>query len=128
MVFMILAGTSTAILALWLRPLKAEYSLFLSLGAMLLLVGATLTQLKEVTSLLQRLMEASGLNVVYYKILLKIMGLAWISQLASDICKEAGSPAISKQIDIYGKILILSISLPVFQALVTTIEGLFPLR
>ncbi|MCI7100297.1 MAG: stage III sporulation AC/AD family protein [Lachnospiraceae bacterium] len=125
MVQIILAGAAAAMLILWIRPLKPEYGMFLSLGAMLLLIGAAVTQLDSILSLIRELMEYTGLDGVYFKILLKIMGLAWISQLASDICKEAGCAAISRQIDIYGKLLILSVSLPVVTALIDTIETLF---
>lgn len=125
MISLILAGTAAAILTLWIRPLKPEYGLFLSLAAMLLLIGAVVSQLDRILDLIGTLMEYTGLETVYYKILLKIMGLAWISQLASDICKEAGCGAISRQIDIYGKMLILSVSLPIVTALIETIETLF---
>ncbi|MGN0294594.1 MAG: SpoIIIAC/SpoIIIAD family protein [Lachnospiraceae bacterium] len=125
MVQIILAGAAAAMLVLWVRPLKPEYGIFLSLGAVLLLIGAAVSQLDSILSLIRELMEYTGLDGVYFKILLKIMGLAWISQLASDICKEAGCAAISRQIDIYGKLLILSVSLPVVTALIDTIETLF---
>lgn len=126
MLRMVLAGVAAALLALWVRPLKPEYALFLSLAALLLLFGATVSQLEKILELIQSLVDQTGLDVIYYKILLKIMGLAWVSQLASDICKEAGCSAISRQIDIYGKLLILSISLPVVNALLETIQTLFP--
>ncbi|MDD7391094.1 MAG: SpoIIIAC/SpoIIIAD family protein [Lachnospiraceae bacterium] len=125
MIQIILAGAAAAMLALWVRPLKPEYGIFLSLGAMLLLIGAALSQLDVILDLIRQLMDATGLEPVYFRILLKIMGLAWISQLASDICKEAGCGSISRQIDIYGKLLILSVSLPVITALIETIETLF---
>lgn len=125
MIQIILAGAAAAMLALWIRPLKPEYGIFLSLGAMLLLIGAAVSQLDAILDLIRQLMESTGLDTVYFKILLKIMGLAWISQLASDICKEAGCGSISRQIDIYGKLLILSVSLPVVTALIETIETLF---
>lgn len=121
----ILIGAAAAIFTLWIRPLKPEYALFLSLGAMLLILGAAISELDAILALIEKLMADTGLDTVYYKILLKIMGLAWISQLASDICKEAGCQAISRQIDIYGKLLILSVSLPIVTALIETIETLF---
>ena len=125
MVQWILAGAAAAILTLWVRPLKPEYAMFLSMGAMLLLIGAAVSQLDRILELIETLVDYTGVDMVYYKILLKIMGLAWISQLASDICKEAGCHAISRQIDIYGKLLILSVSLPIVTALIETIENLF---
>ncbi|MDO5409527.1 MAG: stage III sporulation AC/AD family protein [Lachnospiraceae bacterium] len=125
MIQVILVGAAAAVFALWIRPLKPEYGLFLSLGAMLLLFGAVVSQLDEILHLIRELVDHTGLDAVYYKILLKIMGLAWISQLASDICREAGCSAVSRQIDIYGKLLILSVSLPIVTALLETIETLF---
>lgn len=125
MIQFILAGAAAAILTLWVRPLKPEYGMFLSLGAVLLLIGAAISQLDRILELIETLVDYTGLETVYYKILLKIMGLAWVSQLASDICKEAGCGTISRQIDIYGKLLILSVSLPILTAFIETIENLF---
>ncbi|MCI6732515.1 MAG: stage III sporulation AC/AD family protein [Lachnospiraceae bacterium] len=126
MIHIILAGVAAAMLALWVKPLKPEYALFLSLAAILLLMGASLGRLQEIIELVSRLMNRSGVESVYYQILLKIMGLAWISQLASDICDEAGCRAISQQISIYGKLMILAVSLPVINSVIETIETIFP--
>lgn len=126
MIHIILAGVAAAMLALWVKPLKPEYALFLSLAAILLLMGASLGRLQEIIELVSRLMNRSGVESVYYQILLKIMGLAWISQLASDICDEAGCRAISQQISIYGKLMILAVSLPVITSVIETIETIFP--
>ena len=126
MIHIILAGVAAAMLALWVKPLKPEYALFLSLTAILLLMGASLGRLQEIIELVSRLMNRSGVESVYYQILLKIMGLAWISQLASDICDEAGCRAISQQISIYGKLMILAVSLPVINSVIETIEIIFP--
>lgn len=122
----ILAGAAAALLAMWVRPLKSEYGMFLSMAAVLLIFGAAMTQLGTILELIKNLMDQTGLSSVYFKILLKIMGLAWVSQLASDICKEAGCSSISRQIDIYGKLLILSVSLPVLTSVMETIVSLFP--
>ncbi|MGN0268833.1 MAG: stage III sporulation AC/AD family protein [Lachnospiraceae bacterium] len=126
MIHIILAGVAAAMLALWVKPLKPEYALFLSLAAILLLMGASFGRLQEIIELVSRLMNRSGVESVYYQILLKIMGLAWISQLASDICDEAGCRAISQQISIYGKLMILAVSLPVITSVIETIETIFP--
>lgn len=126
MIHIILAGVAAAMLALWVKPIKPEYAQFLSLAAILLLMGASFGRLQEIIELVSRLMNRSGVESVYYQILLKIMGLAWISQLASDICDEAGCRAISQQISIYGKLMILAVSLPVITSVIETIETIFP--
>lgn len=126
MIRVILVGAAAALLSMWVRPLKSEYGMFLSMAAVLLVFGASVTQLGSILELARNLMDQTGLSSVYFKILLKIMGLAWVSQLASDICREAGCSSISRQIDIYGKLLILSVSLPVITSVIETITSLFP--
>lgn len=124
MLSVILAGAVAALLTLWIRPLKAEYAMLLTLAAMLLIFGAAVTQLSGITAVFAKLVEAAALDAVYFKLLMKIMGLAWVSQLASDICQEAGCITISRQIEIYSRFVILSISLPIVTELMQVLERL----
>lgn len=124
MLSIILAAAAAAMMTLWIRPLKSEYAMLLTLAAMLLVFGAALTQLKGITAVFADLASAASLDAVYLKLLMKIMGLAWVSQLASDICQEAGCVSISRQIEIYSRFIILSISLPIVTELVQVLERL----
>jgi stage III sporulation protein AD len=60
----------------------------------------------------------------YFRILLKIIGITYISDFASNICRDAGNSAIAGQIEIFGKISILAISSPIILALLETVYGL----
>ena len=59
----------------------------------------------------------------YIKILLKIVGITYVSQIAGDLCEDAGFHAISGEIQIFGKLSILVISLPIVLTLMNTIIG-----
>lgn len=57
----------------------------------------------------------------YIEIVIKSLGLAFVIQLISDLCKDAGVEAISSKIELVGKVGILIISLPLFEKIMTII-------
>ena len=62
-------------------------------------------------------------NKSFYEILFKIMGITYICEFASGICKDAGYSAISSQIEIVGKMLVLLSGIPVLIAVIETIKN-----
>lgn len=54
---------------------------------------------------------------------MKIIGITYIAEFASDICKDAGHAAIANQIQIFGKLSVLAVSMPIVLALLETING-----
>ena len=57
----------------------------------------------------------------YLAILLKMLGVAYVAEFASSICKDAGHQTIAGQIEVYSKIAILALSMPVLKTLLETI-------
>ena len=56
--------------------------------------------------------------------LLKMLGISYIAEFASGICKDAGYGALGSQIEMFGKLLILAVSAPVLLALLETLQRL----
>ena len=63
------------------------------------------------------------MNRVYLTILLKIAGITYIAEFASGICRDAGYGAIGSQIEIFGKLSILAVSMPIVLALLETLQS-----
>jgi stage III sporulation protein AD len=57
-------------------------------------------------------------------VLIKILGISYICEFSADICKDSGFTAISNQIQIFGKLSILVVSMPIFMNLLNTIWDL----
>ena len=53
----------------------------------------------------------------YFILLVKVIGVAMVTQLAVDTCRDAGQQAIATKVEIAGRVTILSLSLPLFQEL-----------
>ena len=59
----------------------------------------------------------------YMKAILKMLGVTYVSEFASAICRDAGYQTIASQIEIFAKLTILALSMPVLEALLVTIQG-----
>lgn len=109
------------LLALMLKQTKPEYSVFLSMAVCICIFLYLLGRLQTVLGYLQQLQAQVNIDGVWLDTILKMLGITYITQFASDICKDAGYSAISSQIELFARVSILFLSFPVLLALVEMI-------
>ena len=80
-------------------------------------------RLKGILEGLQKIQDLIRINPVYLNTLLKMTGITYIVEFASGICRDAGYAALGTQIEIFGKLSILAVSIPVILALLDTLQG-----
>ena len=98
------------------------YAWVVVLVASLMILGMGVSRLQDMTELLQKLRDNLGSSGVYIRILLKMLGITYVAELSSDLCRDAGRQAVAGQIEFYAKILLFGMSLPVLQGLLGAIE------
>ena len=81
-------------------------------------------KLETILDAMRQIQEMIHLNQVYLTTLLKITGITYIAEFASGLCKDAGYGAIGGQIEIFGKLSILAVSMPIVLALLETLKRL----
>ena len=115
-------GITGVLLALQIRHTKPEYAVYLSVatGVFLLLLAAQRLEVVESVRLIQ---SSISIQSSYIQVLLKIIGITYISEFAADICRDAGYSAIAGQIGIFAKLSILAVSMPIVTALLDTIHS-----
>ena len=71
---------------------------------------------------------ASRANVdsMHLSIVLKVIGIAYITEFGSQVCRDAGESAIASKIELGGKIIILSLTVPILAALIEVILQILP--
>ncbi|MCD8398507.1 MAG: stage III sporulation protein AD [Lachnospiraceae bacterium] len=114
-------GISAALLGLFMKEVRSTFSALISLAACLLILFYTLARLSSIFELMETLGSYVSSQRSYFKILLKIIGMTYIADFASSLCRDAGYSAIAGQIEIFGKISILAISAPIILALMETV-------
>jgi len=76
--------------------------------------------------MLTSLANQTAINNEFLKLLIKITGIAFLTEFAVSICKDAGESAIASKIDIGGKVIIVSMSIPIIAGLMETILKILP--
>lgn len=119
-------GISGIFVGLLLREMKPEYSLYLSLGLGILILGLSIGKLQSLFDGIRRMGTYLTVDSLYMGTLLKIMGITYVGQFSSGICKDAGYSVIANQIEIFAKIAIMVLSMPILLALLETIQEFLP--
>ena len=116
------AGIATVLLAVQLKGLKGEYAAYMVMAAGAFIFFYGTGKLKDILEALERIQGYIKVNSVYLVTLLKMVGITYVAEFASGICRDAGYGALGNQIQILGKLSVLGVSMPVFLALFETLE------
>lgn len=119
-----LIAIAGAVLAMVTKQFKPEYGTIVLFAVCLFLIGYLTSNLGEVLNFVQTLQKKIPINSTYIKILLKLLAIAYVCQVASNLCEDLGYRSISFQIETIGKLSILVLSIPIIHSLLETIEHL----
>lgn len=114
-------GIAGTLLGILLKGQKKEYELFVTLGVSLCIFYFIMSKLELVLSVVNQMQEYVSLDTSYIAILVKMIGITYVSEFSANLCKDAGYQAVAGQIEMFGKLSILVISMPVLLVLLETI-------
>lgn len=112
-----LLGIVTILIAMAMRQGKAEFSTFVSFTGSILIAWIAVQLLDGITGSLERLEKLLSIDMEYIGLLMKMIGVTYLSEFASSLCRDAGYSAVAGQIELVGKLTILTIGMPVVLAL-----------
>ncbi|MCD8109787.1 MAG: stage III sporulation protein AD [Clostridiales bacterium] len=124
MIRIAMIGLGGVVLALMFRQQKSEYALYISLGAAVLILILSVEKLGSVVETVRNIQAYIQLDSAMIKILLKMIGITYVSEFAAQICRDAGFGALGSQIEMFARLSIMAVSVPVLLALIETVEGL----
>ena len=116
-----LFGVVGTLLALQFKSGKSEYGIYVSLAVSLFLFLCMLSRLEIFVRAVKKIADYIKLDAGQMSILLKMAGVTYVAEFASGICKDAGYQNIAVQIEIFTKLTILAIGMPVLLALLELI-------
>ena len=117
-----IVGMTAVLLAVQMKSTKGEYGIYLVMAAGCFIFFYGVSKMETILGAMDRLQEMLRLNRVYLCTLMKMTGITYIAEFCSGICKDAGYGAIGSQIEIFGKLSILAVSMPIVLALMETLQ------
>lgn len=109
------------ILGLVLKQYQKPLSVLLGLGVCGIVLLAVMPQLREILDTASVFFSRTGMHAEYFTILCKAVGITYLTQLGMDFCRDCGENAICTAVELFGRISLISISLPLFSTLVLTV-------
>ena len=116
MVQVAVLGVAGTLLAVQFKNEKPEYGIYISLAIGILLLFAVLDRLDVLLNALGLIRSYMRADTIYMGTLMKMLGITYVSEFASGLCKEAGHQSIASQIELFGKLAILALGIPEFLA------------
>jgi stage III sporulation protein AD len=112
MVKVAVIGVLVTFLSLLFQREKGEYAVLTGIGAGILIFSLLLTQVETVLTFLEELIGRLPIGDGYLGILLKLLGITYVAEFASSICRDAGYSSLAGQIELFAKLSILAMSIP----------------
>ena len=119
-------GLIALIIIIIVRQYKPEFTLYVSLLAGALILFFMMDKIGGIINLLTTLSNKTAINNEFLTLLIKITGIAFLTEFAVSICKDTGESAIASKIDMGGKVIIVSMSIPIISSLLETVVEILP--
>ncbi|MBR6504958.1 MAG: stage III sporulation protein AD [Clostridia bacterium] len=119
-------GLISLIVIVVIKQYRPEFAVYVSIIAGLLIMGFVISKLSGIIEILRTLANKASLNSSFLGILIKVTGIAILTEFTASICKDAGEGAITTKVDLGGKVIIMSMSIPIISSLLETILKILP--
>ena len=101
-----------------------DVSVLLSTAVCAMIAGAAVQEFEPVLSFLKRLGDSAQLDIQLLQVLFKAVAIGLIGEITGLICSDAGNSALAKTLQLLSSIVVLMLSLPLFETLLELVEGL----
>ena len=107
-------GLIGGILSMTVKQYKKEYALLVALATVTVILFFTLDTLETAISQISLITEKSGVDTRYFTAVMKVVGVAYITQFGAEILRDGGGEgAIALKVELAGKVFILGLTLPI---------------
>lgn len=114
-------GVVATIITMTLKRYHPELATLVSITAGILIFLSIINKFTENIGSITKLVKHTKVEDVYMTNLFKVIGIAYVAEFASQICKDAGEEAIAKKVELGGKVIILNLAIPLLTTLMEII-------
>lgn len=115
-----------SVLLVILRKEAAPYGAQLAIGLVVVLLLSLLRPISQLIDALGSLAQGAGIRSVYLGIVLKAIGIAAMTSIGAELCRDAGEDAAGQVVELAGKVFIMLLALPVVTAIIDLVVRLLP--
>lgn len=117
-----LLGICGVVLGFFLKGTRPEYVAFITMGIGILILGLAVEKLEYLFQSITRIQESISINQEYFFTLIKMIGITYIGQFSAGICRDSGYQATAVQIELFCKLSVMVLNVPILMALLEIIQ------
>ena len=117
-------GITGAVLSLLIKQYRPEIAMAIPILTAAAILAMCAPYLNAVVTAFTDIADRAGIELVHMKTVIKIIGVAYICQFASDICSDAGERAIAGKIELGGRIVIITLSMPIIYNMLELVSNI----
>ena len=117
-----LLGVMAALSAVWLKSIRPEFGTLMAISGAVMILTYGMSRIEYLLDAINELQSWLPVKTVYIKLLLKLIGISFLAEFASNVCRDAGCGAMAGQVELFGKLSLLVTGLPVILALFETLN------
>jgi len=116
-------GIVGLILCLIVKELRPEYASYISMATGICILLLATGKLEYLLDMVKKMEKYVPIDSTYLYTLFKMIGITYVGQFSAGLCKDAGYSSIAGQIEVFCKLSILALSMPILSSLLDTIQG-----
>ena len=120
-------GFITAIITIILRGTKPELSFAVTITGVIVILLFIIDALRDTLRIFVAIAQTTGMDNELLKILIKIVGVGYLTEFCAGILNDFGSNAVADKVALGGKITIVLLSLPIIESLLKLVQGFLQL-
>lgn len=115
-------GITAAVLIQLLKKEKPELAVQISLLTAAFIFLKSVPNIRSVIGMFDNIAARMGISTQYITLVLKVIGIAYAGQFGAELCRDAGESSVASGIELAGKVLIMTLSMPMVYSLLETVE------
>ncbi|WBW95332.1 stage III sporulation protein AD [Oceanirhabdus sp. W0125-5] len=112
------------ILYLSLKDEKKELAYFILLASGIIIIIFIVPKMKAIVLFLETVSIKTGVDIIYLNTIFKILGIAYLTTFCTELCKDAGASSLASKVEVAGKVIILSLGVPILMAVLKSIVSI----
>ena len=112
------AAVIVVLIAIKIKDMDSGYGVILSMAGCVMVMYFVVSRFRQIADYIDRITAYISVNITYIDVILKMIGLAYVCQFSSDLCRDAGYNAIASQVEMAGKISLILLSMPVLMSVI----------
>ncbi len=124
-IFKIIAlGILICVVIIIVKQIKPEFAVLVLIAGSIIMLCYLFNYFTNILGVFDKIISKTGINAELFSIILKIVGIGYLIEFAANICADSGNPAIADKIVLGGKLIILTVSMPIITNLLDIIVEL----